>query len=241
MGKAGTMMGRLGAAMMIATMVTAGAAQAQTADRLVVVELYTSQGCSSCPPADAILHDLAGMDGVLALALHVDYWDYIGWTDSFGQAAFTARQESYARAGGENTIYTPQMIVGGLDAVVGADAMAVMAGVRAHAALGPMVALQVTAAGGRLRIEARNLGGVTAPVLIQLVRYLPLATVEITRGENAGQTLAYANVVTSWQLLGRWDGLAPLVMESSIAGTDRAAIVVQEQGPGLILAAAQLD
>ena len=84
-----------------------------------VVELYTSQGCSSCPPADAYLQDLSGNPGVIALALHVDYWDYIGWTDKFGSPKNTERQKDYAHAAGANMIYTPQMIVGGVDMVEG--------------------------------------------------------------------------------------------------------------------------
>ncbi len=85
----------------------------------VVVELYTSQGCASCPPADEFLAELATHDEVIALALHVDYWDYIGWEDSFAQAAFTERQKMYARAIKSRTIYTPQMIIGGIDRVEG--------------------------------------------------------------------------------------------------------------------------
>ena len=87
----------------------------------VVVELYTSQGCSSCPPADAYLEELAQEPGVIALALHVDYWDYLGWKDEFANPDFTDRQKTYATANGSNTIYTPQMVVAGTDMVEGSD------------------------------------------------------------------------------------------------------------------------
>ena len=82
-------------------------------DQPVVVELFTSQGCSSCPPADALLHELAARDDVVALAMHVDYWDYIGWKDVFGNPAHSARQRAYAKAGNRRMVYTPQMIVNG--------------------------------------------------------------------------------------------------------------------------------
>jgi len=232
-------MGKLGAAMILA--VTLGAGTAGAEDRLVVVELFTSQGCSSCPPADEILRDLAGMPGILPLALHVDYWDYIGWADSFAQGAFTRRQESYAHVAGQSTIYTPQMIIGGQDAVVGAHGMAVMAAVNAHAALTPVVSLELTRQADQVRIALRNTGAVSGPLLIQLVRFIPDATVEIGRGENAGRTLTYANVVTDWQVVGQWDGVAPLTLEAPVAGDDNVAVLVQEVGPGLILAAARLD
>lgn len=231
------MLNRLGAT--IIAVVTLGAAPAAAQDRLVVVELFTSQGCSSCPPADAILHDLARMEGVLPLALHVDYWDYIGWQDSFAQPAYTARQQSYARAAGNNTIYTPQMMVGGLDAVVGAHAMEVMARIQRHAAVPVTVTLRLTPQAGGLRIEAD--GQVRRPVLVQLVRFMPEAEVAVTRGENAGHTLRSTNIVTDWQVLMVWDGSAPLRIDAQLPGDLPAAVILQEEGPGAILAAARLD
>ena len=89
----------------------------------VVVELYTSQGCSSCPPADALLEQLAARDDVIALSLHVDYWDYLGWQDAFANPAFTKRQRGYAARAGSSMIYTPQMVIGGRDHIVGTKGM----------------------------------------------------------------------------------------------------------------------
>src|SRR5918996_4983900 len=108
-------------------------ARAQT--NPVVVELFTSQGCSSCPPADALLAELAGKDGVIALALHVDYWDYLGWADSFASPAFTARQRAYAKKAHSRTIYTPQMIVQGEDRLVGSDDEMVLARIKERSGL----------------------------------------------------------------------------------------------------------
>ena len=99
---------------------TAGSAQDKP---VVVVELFTSQGCSSCPPADALLDRLSSRNNVLALSLHVDYWDYIGWKDKFASPAHTARQQAYARAAGRRSVYTPQMIINGLDDVAGTAPM----------------------------------------------------------------------------------------------------------------------
>src|SRR5690606_3856896 len=118
----------------------------------VVVELYTSQGCSSCPPADALMEELAARSDVIALSLHVDYWDYIGWEDSFAQPAYGQRQRSYAQAAGEHMVYTPQMVIGGTHQVIGTDAMALMDAIRAHAALPVAVNLELRHSGAQLQI-----------------------------------------------------------------------------------------
>ena len=98
----------------------------------VVVELFTSQGCSSCPPADALLAELAGAEGVIALALHVDYWDYLGWTDSFAAPKHTERQRAYAKAAKSRTIFTPQMVVQGSERLKGHDAERIRNRIEAH-------------------------------------------------------------------------------------------------------------
>jgi hypothetical protein len=202
-----------------------------------VVELYTSQGCSSCPPADAMLADLAGMEGVIALALHVDYWDYIGWPDSFASPLHSARQESYARMAGERMVYTPQIIVGGQDRVVGGDAMAVLEKLHAHADATTPVDLSVTRDGDRLRVAAPPLT-LAHPLEIQLVRFLPHEEVAITSGENAGLSMSYHNIVTSWEVVGAWTGTEALDLAVPLDGEGRVAILLQEPGPGAIRAAA---
>lgn len=224
------------AAMLVAAWPLAGAAD----DHPVVVELFTSQGCSACPPADAMLAELAAMPGVIALALHVDYWDYIGWEDTFGDAAFTARQESYARASGERTVYTPQFIVGGVDPVVGADAMAVMDHLRVHAGAAQTVDLRAVREGDVLRIDGVAVAPALRPMAVQVVRYRPAETVDIGHGENAGHTIAYANIVTDWQTVAEWSGLEPLTAEVPVTGGDPVVVILQEPGPGRIVAAAVL-
>ncbi|MCX7645623.1 MAG: DUF1223 domain-containing protein [Rhodobacteraceae bacterium] len=214
-----------------------GAAAAQ-ADRLVVVELYTSQGCSACPPADELLTRLAARDDVLALALHVDYWDYIGWADSFASPAFTARQKAYARAAGSRTIYTPQIVVGGRDHLVGTREMELGELIEAHGDLPQEVALSVVRSGGSVVIRASAPAPLPRPVLVQLVRYLPERTVEILRGENEGRTITYSNIVTDWRELARWAGDAPLELSAEVPGGDEAAVILQEEGPGAVVAAA---
>lgn len=207
-------------------------------DHPVVVELFTSQGCSSCPPADAMLRELSEMDGVIALALHVDYWDYIGWKDTFAQPGFTARQEAYARAAGERTVYTPQMIVGGVDAVMGADAMGVMEHLRWHADLVAPVALEVRREGDRLLIDCRTEEPSLRPMAVQVVRYRPMETVDIVHGENAGHRIEYVNIVTSWETVAEWAGVEPMSIEVAVTGEEPVVVIVQEPGPGRIVAAA---
>ena len=184
--------------------------QAFADDYPVVVELFSSQGCAACPPADAMLADLAAREDVIALGLHVDYWDYIGWADSFASPRFTERQKAYAYAQGERMVYTPQFIVDGEHRVTGADGMAVMDAIRDGERRDSPVALRVMAADGAVTIAARS--DVARDMVVHLVRYRPSAQVDIRRGENAGRTLDYANIVTSWsgdRALGWRRGAAP--------------------------------
>ena len=208
----------------------------------VVVELYTSQGCSSCPPADALLARLAQRDDVLPLALHVDYWDYIGWKDSFGDPAHTKRQRAYARAGGRRSIYTPQMIVQGAEHVLGAQPLNVRDLIKGHADDPALISLTAKRTDdGRLHLSARRMpGSAEAPAVVQLVRYEPRQKVKITKGENAGRTVTYTNIVKDWIVLGEWDMRQPFEARAPIKGALRAAVIVQRKGPGQILAARRL-
>jgi hypothetical protein len=217
-----------------------GAVLGQVAEPVVVVELYTSQGCSSCPPADEYLARLADQDGVLPLALHVDYWDYIGWVDSFAQPKFTDRQRAYAAAAGSRTIYTPQMVVGGVDLAVGSDEGEVDAKIRRHRDVPASVALEVTRNGASLTIAAKALAPLPGPLRVQLVRYQPSETVAIERGENAGMTVTYRNIVTSWQKVGAWSGAEDLALNVEAPGPEPLVVIVQTEDAGPILAAASL-
>ena len=206
----------------------------------VVVELYTSQGCSSCPPADKILSKLAERDDVIALALHVDYWDYIGWKDTYGDPSFTDRQRGYARAAGSRTIYTPQMVIGGVTHVVGNKPMDVMDGISQQRNQTGNVTLALARNGQKLSITAVSDTGKNRAMLVQLVRYLPTSSVSITRGENAGRTIEYTNIVTEWHQIKKWNGAVPLEMAVNLSGQEPVVVIVQSAGNGPILAAAQL-
>jgi hypothetical protein len=206
----------------------------------VVVELYTSQGCSSCPPADALLTRLALRSDVLPLALHVDYWDYIGWPDHFADPAFTRRQKSYAHAIGSRTVYTPQMVVAGGDHIVGSKETELNRLIAAEKARPARVDMNVTRSGSQVTIRAEALGKIQRRVLVQLVRFTPEAVVDIKRGENAGRTVTYTNIVTEWREVGRWNGSGSFSLQTAAPGRDPVVIILQEEGPGAILAAAAL-
>jgi hypothetical protein len=225
---------------LVAAWAALGPAAAQ-ADDAVVVELFTSQGCSSCPPADRLLARLAERDDVIALALHVDYWDYIGWADSFARPEHTVRQKAYAHAVGQRMVYTPQMIIEGQDQVVGARVMDVMELVEAHRDRPDPLAVEIDRQGGELRVVARWEAAPEAegPYFVQLVRYRPHGEVDILRGENAGRSFSYANIVTAWDVVGKWDGAAPLELTLEISGEEPAVVIVQQAGHGPILGAAQ--
>ena len=225
------------AAFTLAALLAAQGAAAQT-DQPVVIELFTSQGCSSCPPADELLTRLAARTDVIPLALHVDYWDYIGWRDHFGKPAFTKRQKSYAAVAGSRTIYTPQMVIDGVDHVVGVKPMEVADLIQKHKSENRPVDLQLARDGGQITITARVIGTVPARMDVQLVRFIPDETVVIERGENAGRTIRYSNIVHDWSVLGSWDGRAPLSMSAAVDGP--VAVIVQSPGPGSVMASAIL-
>ncbi|MFT4784342.1 MAG: hypothetical protein ACI9IV_002087 [Paracoccaceae bacterium] len=208
----------------------------------VVVELYTSQGCSSCPPADALLKRLALRDDVIALALHVDYWDYIGWKDNFAQPAFTKRQKAYARVAGARSIYTPQIIIGGIAHVVGARPMDVADLVMEQKSQARSVDLKASRAREQILIRASKVAGTgQGDMIVQLVRYIPKATVAIKTGENAGKTLEYVNVVTHLSVVGTWTGRRDLALDVPVQGNDPAVIIVQKADHSSILAAIKVQ
>lgn len=205
----------------------------------VVVELYTAQGCSACPEADEFLARLSDDPDILPLSLHVDYWDYIGWADTFASPAHTARQEAYARAVGEPMIYTPQVIVGGEDRFIGTHADAILDRLARDPAPSP-VALHAMRQPDGVHIFAASDHPI-APVEVHLVRYRPYSRIAVTAGENAGRELHSTNVVTGWAVLGVWDGTAPLDITAPMAGDDAAAVLLQDPGPGPIRAAARVN
>lgn len=208
-------------------------------DGPVVVELFTSQGCSSCPPAHDILDDLTKDDRVIVLALHVDYWDYLGWRDIFGSPQYSDRQHAYARAAGQRTVYTPQFIIEGQDHIIGARVMDVMASIRAHDAADSGVDIAVQGSGD---MQTVVLAASTAePMVVQLVRYEPHRDVDVLGGENAGRLLSYSNIVTQWDIITEWDGAAPLLLDVEVTGPEPAVIIVQSVANGPILASARID
>ncbi len=209
----------------------------------VVVELFTSQGCAACPPADRLLEKLADRDEVIALALHVDYWDYIGWTDSFGQSAFSDRQKAYARARGRSSVFTPQMIIGGIDEVKGSSRPQVMGTLGTHLSQSIMnEPIQITLSGERgvdITIEAVAPGGLAYATDVKLMRYMDEEHVDILAGENAGRSVVYRNIVTSIRRLDTWDGVRPFRQTVKVEGPEAVVILFQEQGLGPIVGAAR--
>lgn len=209
------------------------------AGETVVVELFTSQGCSSCPPADRILGELADRDDVIALALHVDYWDYLGWKDEFASAAHTKRQRAYARAAGERTIYTPQMVIGGADHVVGSRAMKVSQLIQKHSETRAPVTIKLQRQGDTITVRATAKKQLPE-MIVQLVTYRPKSTVDIRRGENAGRKLTYHNVVQSMNTLGTWNGQGEYSATASVAAGVPVVVLVQARGAGPIMGASRL-
>lgn len=224
-------------AMCLSMLPVAGRAQTMP----VVLELFTSQGCSSCPPADALLAELAGEPNVIALALHVDYWDYLGWADTFGQPAFTKRQRGYAKRARERMIYTPQMIVQGEDRLVGSDAEAIVARIAAHQAQTPTVTLEIARGEGMLQIALAPVATPVGAADVYVARFIPRHAVSIEGGENSGHEIDYVNIVTDWSTVARWDGTSTLTLSVGLVGSEPVAVIVQRERLGPVLTAAQLQ
>lgn len=226
--------------LLLAATISAGG-QAR-ADMPVVVELFTSQGCSSCPPADELMGSLAARDDVVALAYHVDYWNYIGWVDPFSDPAWTARQRDYAANLGTSMIYTPQAMVQGMTDVIGSRKAELDRAIEVAKTKQAVMTVAFADAGTRLDLSAG--AKQTEPVDVILVAYRRLTETIVTRGENAGRTLVGHNVVGEVQDLGEWDGsaksLAIDLPSLQAKGFDGLAVLIQGQETGTIFAAAKL-
>jgi hypothetical protein len=214
------------------------------AEPRAVVELFTSQGCSSCPAADRLLGELARDPSLVAMSLPIDYWDYIGWKDTLAKARHTVRQRFYARTRGDGDVYTPQVVINGVRHAVGNDKAAIEHAIAESRREGATLPLPVKAA------IAEGKLGVTIPAgpekttgevwLCALGSAIPVA---IARGENSGHTITYHNVVRRWVKLGEWTGVARTftVPVADLESADAAAVIVQAgtaDRPGVMLGAA---
>ncbi|RMF09950.1 MAG: DUF1223 domain-containing protein [Alphaproteobacteria bacterium] len=235
---------RLACIAVLSGMLLGGPGMAQGADQLTVVELFTSQGCSSCPPADRFLGELADRDDLLALSWNVDYWDYLGWRDTLARPQNTARQKAYNRAMGKSGVYTPQMIIDGRHEVVGSRRDEALALIENGQRKPFSADLVVTGSGPVRRIEIGS-GTPDTPASVWLVGFDRDHRVHIQGGELGGKVMRYRNVVRESEQLATWTG-KPTVVEIDLEtmrerGRDACAIIIQEGDAGPILAALRFD
>jgi hypothetical protein len=241
---------RLAAATALAGLSFGAALGAEVKKPAGVIELFTSQGCSSCPPADAIFSELVKRSDLVTLAYHVDYWDYLGWQDTLASHDNTARQYDYAKSFGASSVYTPQAVINGRTHVNGSsrsDISAMLAKL-ASAGKGMSVDIKVMRAGDTIVIEAGD-GTGDEKGQVMLVYYDPARPVAIERGENKGRTMTYWNAVSAIQTAGMWHGAAARyefpASEIAKKGTGGCAVLLQATGkdglPGPILGAALIN
>jgi hypothetical protein len=214
-----------------------------------VIELFTSQGCSSCPPADKLAAEYARDPSVIVMSLAVNYWDYLGWKDTLALAGHTNRQRAYARVRGDRKVYTPQAVVDGAVHVLGSDKAAIEHAIRQEREQSAPLTLPVkmTQDGDKITVEvpaSKDEKGQAEVWLCPITKTVP---VSIERGENRGQVITYTNVVRRWIKLGDWSGKAETfnvpVKEFQSGNIDRATVVVQSgiaTAPKLMLGAAQI-
>ena len=212
---------------------------ALAAERPVLVELFTSQGCSSCPPADALLGELARRDDVLALGFHVDYWDRLGWKDPYASAQATRRQRLYAKLLDSTNIYTPQMVVDGRTEMVGSYRTEVLQAIAAARAAAVAVPIELAAQDDGLLVRVAAGDDATRRATVWLVGFDRHHETQVGAGENGGRTLAEWNIVRGLEPLGEWQGAAyeTTVPATMLAGYEGVAVLLQESG-GRILGTA---
>jgi len=237
------------AAAALASTALAGAARAGDAgEPKGVVELFTSQGCNSCPPADRLFSELAARPDMIALAYHVDYWDYLGWRDTLASSDNTERQYEYGKAFGIRSVYTPQVVINGRMHVNGADRKAVVGTFEKLNSTGNglTVSLKVSRTGDSIMIDAGPRTGFYDEAHLVLVYYDQEEPVTIERGENSGRTVTYRNAVSKVQAAGMWHGVAARfeLPASEVVKAGGCAVLLQavdRKGlPGPILGAAVL-
>jgi hypothetical protein len=229
----------------IACLAAVTALPAKAEERRAVIELFTSQGCSSCPTADKLLGELSEDRSLIALSLPIDYWDYLGWKDTLALPGHAARQRAYASARGDREVYTPQVVINGVLHALGSDRTAIeRAIVKSRSNAATMAApVKLAVNSGRISVDVAP-----APASSQAVVWLcgvkKAEPVHIGRGENRGHTITYHNVVRGWHMLGHWDGKAAswqMPQSDLKSGVDDAVVIVQEQPggkPGRVLGAA---
>jgi len=227
---------RLLAAIVAAFALGPATAQTPPAAPKAVIELFTSQGCSSCPPADALIIELSKDPGLIALTLPVTYWDYLGWKDTLGKDSFAKRQKFYAKARGDGQVYTPQVVINGAAHAIGSDKIEIEKAVKQLGGTGfsATVALKEENGSLRIRIDPKD-AGLTETAGIWVVPTTHRATVPVTRGENQGRTLSYVNVVRGMVRVGDWNGeaatiTAPLTATQA-AEADSYVVLVQAERP----------
>jgi len=231
-----------------ATMANAGKASSNSATPMTVIELFTSQGCSSCPTADALLQTYADRPDVVALTLPVDYWDYLGWKDTLANPKFSARQRAYAKTRSDGRVYTPQVVVNGLKHAVGSSAPDIDHAVAITKAKIEAIHVGVTVRSANdhlvIDLEAARDPAKTTEATIWLALISRKVEVQIKRGENHGRTVVYHNVVREWMPVGMWNGAAATIKLAHHAvkqsDADGCAIVVQHGDAGPIIGAAML-
>jgi hypothetical protein len=192
---------------LIAGVVLSGPLQAEDGTPKGVVELFTAQGCSSCPPADAAFRKLVNQGDVIALAYHVDYWNYLGWADTLSSKENTERQYGYAKTMGRSNVYTPQAIVNGRGHLAGADLNGINSQINTYSSEGNGLTVPISAAmrGDELEIK---IGAGQGKANVVMVYFDKEKTIDVEKGENSGQKISYLHSVTNVETVGMWDGKA---------------------------------
>jgi hypothetical protein len=243
-------------AVSIATIGRPAAAQTSAGELRAVIELFTSQGCSSCPPADRMLSELGNDSSLVTLSLPIDYWDYLGWKDTLALPSHASRQKAYSKIRGDREVYTPQVVVNGVAQALGSDRAEIERAVaQSHAKAAVLtVPVHLAVDADHVTVTLTGLTPPADPAGVELASAIPIhggevwlcplsrsVTVGVGRGENKGRTLNYANVVRRWVRLGGWSGKNETFTVPVDAikgpGIDAVAVLVQRGTAGVLMGA----
>jgi hypothetical protein len=231
--------------LLLAGLMTAGLSGSASAEPRAVIELFTSQGCSSCPAADKLLGEFAKDSSVVVLSLPVDYWDYLGWKDTLASPLHTAKQRAYSRARGDREIYTPQAVVNGVIPVIGSDKSDINGAIAQTHGKAMTLPVKLVASAGKLTVSVPDAQDSAAKGEVWIYGVIATMPVAIGRGENAGRSVTYYNVARRFVKLGDWDGKAAswTIPADQVRGdgVDGATVILQSgnsEKPGVMLGAA---
>jgi len=230
----------IGLALVLGLVLSGPPGPARAGENLIVVELFTSEACTNCQPAEAVMRDLSQWSDILPLSLHVDYWDYMGWKDPYALKVNVDRQMVYAARTERRRLFTPLIVVGGYDLIEGVAPMKIVDMIRQRRGAPTGVSLDIQQDGETFVLQARSEKILPQGAVVVMVTFMPQVTSTIRQGESDSRRAEHTNVVTGWYKLASWDGSEPLILRDKLPESEGVAVLIQSGAQDMIVAAKRL-